>query len=113
MRQFYNPPVSSACFCHDVDHRGTNNDFLKLVDSPLAQLYSTSTLERHHLELTQDMLEMEDHRLLENLTSEEYRETLIVIKEAILATDLKEHFRHLKSLEVLAAEVSGEIVGSI
>lgn len=38
-----------ACLCHDLDHRGTNNSFQIKASSPLAQLYSTSTLERHHL----------------------------------------------------------------
>lgn len=37
-----------ACFCHDLDHRGTNNAFQGKINSPLAMLYSTSTMERHH-----------------------------------------------------------------
>lgn len=65
-----------ACLCHDLDHRGTNNQFqIKFVshysmllsesnnflsnnsvfflfrtESPLAQLYSTSTMEHHHFD---------------------------------------------------------------
>lgn len=65
-----------GCFCHDLDHRGTNNAFqikweenisaitmivgpvawyfysllLLRTDSPLAILYSTSTMEHHHLD---------------------------------------------------------------
>ena len=39
-----------ACLCHDLDHRGTNNTFQSKVMSPLAVLYSTSTMEHHHLD---------------------------------------------------------------
>ena len=33
-----------ACFCHDLDHRGTNNMFEVKSSSPLHHLYSTSTM---------------------------------------------------------------------
>lgn len=33
-----------ACFCHDLDHRGTNNKFESKNSSPLHHLYSTSTM---------------------------------------------------------------------
>ena len=39
-----------ACLCHDLDHRGTNNAFQSKVVSPLAILYSTSTMEHHHFD---------------------------------------------------------------
>lgn len=39
-----------ACFCHDLDHRGTNNMFEVKSSSPLHHLYSTSTMEHHHLD---------------------------------------------------------------
>ncbi|GLH03324.1 Phosphodiesterase, partial [Gryllus bimaculatus] len=39
-----------ACLCHDLDHRGTNNSFQIKASSPLAQLYSTSTMEHHHFD---------------------------------------------------------------
>lgn len=39
-----------ACLCHDLDHRGTNNAFQTKTDSPLAVLYSTSTMEHHHFD---------------------------------------------------------------
>jgi hypothetical protein len=38
-----------ASLCHDLDHRGTTNSFQKKVKHPLATLYASSTLERHHL----------------------------------------------------------------
>ena len=33
-----------------MDHRGTNNAFQSKVESPLAILYSTSTMEHHHFD---------------------------------------------------------------
>ena len=39
-----------AAMCHDLDHRGTNNAFQTKMDSPLAVLYSTSTMEHHHFD---------------------------------------------------------------
>lgn len=39
-----------ACLCHDLDHRGTNNAFQTKTDSPLAILYTTSTMEHHHFD---------------------------------------------------------------
>jgi cGMP-specific 3',5'-cyclic phosphodiesterase len=39
-----------ACLCHDLDHRGTNNAFQTKTESPLAILYSTSTMEHHHFD---------------------------------------------------------------
>ncbi len=41
-------------------------------------------------------------RILDNLTPVEYSETLNVIEEAILATDLALHFKHLASLKMVA-----------
>lgn len=39
-----------ACLCHDLDHRGTNNAFQMKTESPLAILYTTSTMEHHHFD---------------------------------------------------------------
>jgi dual 3',5'-cyclic-AMP and -GMP phosphodiesterase 11 len=37
-----------AAFNHDIDHRGTNNQFELAASTSLAGFYNTSTLERHH-----------------------------------------------------------------
>ncbi|VDN09616.1 unnamed protein product [Dibothriocephalus latus] len=39
-----------ACLSHDLDHRGTNNQFQIKTMSPLVNLYSTSVLEHHHFD---------------------------------------------------------------
>jgi len=66
-------PVTSlgllvACLCHDLDHRGTNNSYQLATNSPLAMLYSTSTLERHHLNQALIILNLEDNRILDTVT---------------------------------------------
>uniref|UniRef100_A0A4W3GRN9 Phosphodiesterase n=1 Tax=Callorhinchus milii TaxID=7868 RepID=A0A4W3GRN9_CALMI len=37
-----------ATLCHDLDHRGVNNSFIKRTEHPLAQLYCHSMMEHHH-----------------------------------------------------------------
>ncbi|CAI9726207.1 3 3' [Octopus vulgaris] len=77
-----------ACLCHDLDHRGKTNQFMKLSESPLAALYTTSTMEHHHFNQTVTILQNEKQNIFSNLTTEEYKEILKIMKECILATDL-------------------------
>ena len=41
-----------GALCHDLDHRGFNNKFMIDIGSPLAAIYSTSTMENHHFNMT-------------------------------------------------------------
>ena len=66
--------------CHDLDHRGYNNDFFKKLKLPLAALYSTSTMEQHHYKQTITILHSEGHDILSFMTSEQHRLTLENIK---------------------------------
>jgi hypothetical protein len=43
--------------CHDLDHRGKNNKFMLETESPLAGIYSTSTMEHHHFNQTVTILQ--------------------------------------------------------
>ena len=83
---------------------GTNNSFQKATESPLAKLYSSSTLERHHLNQALVIINMKGNTILETLTTSQYSHTVSVIEEAILATDLSLHFQHLSQLLSLAEE---------
>ncbi|GIY09435.1 dual 3',5'-cyclic-AMP and -GMP phosphodiesterase 11, partial [Caerostris darwini] len=76
-----------ACLCHDLDHRETNNTFLKKSSSPLEQLYSTSTMEHHHFTQCIMILNSEGNQILSHLSSQEYMNVVRVLEEAILATD--------------------------
>ncbi|CAH0563713.1 unnamed protein product [Brassicogethes aeneus] len=82
-----------ACVCHDLDHRGTNNSFQIKASSPLAQLYSTSTMEHHHFDQCIMILNSPGNELLSNISSEEYTKIVRVLEEAILSTDLAVYFR--------------------
>jgi hypothetical protein len=46
-----------GCLCHDLDHRGKSNKFMLDTESPLASIYSTSTMEHHHFNQTITILQ--------------------------------------------------------
>uniref|UniRef100_A0A1I8FFJ0 PDEase domain-containing protein n=1 Tax=Macrostomum lignano TaxID=282301 RepID=A0A1I8FFJ0_9PLAT len=77
-----------ACLCHDLDHRGTDNKFQKLTLSPLAQLYSSSMLERHHFNQCIMLLSISGLRV----------RCIETIEKCILATDLERHFQVRKQI---------------
>lgn len=54
-----------ACLCHDLDHRGTNNAFQTKTESPLAILYSTSTMEHHHFDQCVMILNTESNNIFQ------------------------------------------------
>lgn len=83
-----------ACLCHDLDHRGTNNSFQVKSCSPLAQLYSTSVMERHHFDQCLMILNSDGNQILSSLSPEEYRHVIHVLEEAILATDIAVYFKN-------------------
>ncbi|XP_077983621.1 LOW QUALITY PROTEIN: cGMP-dependent 3',5'-cyclic phosphodiesterase-like [Glandiceps talaboti] len=95
-----------ACLCHDMDHRGTNNNFQVQSQSVLAALYSSegSVLERHHFSQALCILNTEGCNIFENLTTPEYEEVLDLMQEIILATDLAHHFRIMNDLQTMARE---------
>jgi dual 3',5'-cyclic-AMP and -GMP phosphodiesterase 11 len=77
-----------GCFCHDLDHRGTNNSFEIKNSSPLAHLYSTSTMEHHHFDQCLMLLNSPGNQILGALSPLEYGRVVALVEEAILATDL-------------------------
>ncbi|XP_073781582.1 dual 3',5'-cyclic-AMP and -GMP phosphodiesterase 11A isoform X2 [Danio rerio] len=83
-----------GCFCHDLDHRGTNNAFQAKSGSALALLYGTSaTLEHHHFNHAVMILQSEGHNIFANLCSKEYCNMMQLLKQAILSTDLTLYFK--------------------
>ncbi|XP_015768337.1 PREDICTED: probable 3',5'-cyclic phosphodiesterase pde-5 [Acropora digitifera] len=46
-----------ASLCHDLDHRGRTNSWMKNEQTPLAAVYSTSTMEHHHFNQTITILQ--------------------------------------------------------
>ncbi|XP_055540306.1 probable 3',5'-cyclic phosphodiesterase pde-5 isoform X2 [Wyeomyia smithii] len=87
--------------CHDLDHRGKNNKFMLDTESPLAAIYSTSTMEHHHFNQTVTILQQEGHNIFSKLSSTEYKQVLSLIKHCILATDLALFFPNKEKLNAL------------
>ncbi|KAL3314266.1 cGMP-specific 3',5'-cyclic phosphodiesterase [Cichlidogyrus casuarinus] len=79
-----------ACLSHDLDHRGTNNQFQIKTMSPLADLYSTSVLEHHHFD-----------QCIMLLNTKDYARIIELIEKCILATDLSSYFGHLTQFKAL------------
>ena len=52
-----------GALCHDLDHRGFNNKFMIDIGSPLAAIYSTSTMEHHHFNMTMSILQQEGNNI--------------------------------------------------
>ncbi|KHJ82082.1 hypothetical protein OESDEN_18226, partial [Oesophagostomum dentatum] len=46
-----------SCLCHDLDHRGKNNAYMKTMMTPLASIYTTSVMEHHHFNQTVTILQ--------------------------------------------------------
>ncbi|XP_071744727.1 probable 3',5'-cyclic phosphodiesterase pde-5 isoform X1 [Lepeophtheirus salmonis] len=74
--------------CHDLDHRGYNNKFMIDIGSPLASIYTTSTMEYHHFNMTINILQNDKQNILKKFNQEEYRQIMGNMKHCILATDL-------------------------
>ena len=64
----------------DLDHRGKSNKFMLDSESPIAAIYSTSTMEHHHFNQTVTILQQDGHNILAKLSSTEYKQILSLIK---------------------------------
>lgn len=74
------------------------------TESPLAAIYSTSTMEHHHFNQTVTILQQEGHNIFSKLSNSEYKQVLSLIKHCILATDLALFFPYKSKLTVLVEE---------
>nr|XP_042119012.1 cone cGMP-specific 3',5'-cyclic phosphodiesterase subunit alpha' isoform X1 [Peromyscus maniculatus bairdii] len=83
----------AAAFCHDIDHRGTNNLYQMKSTSPLAKLHGTSILERHHLEYSKTLLQDESLNIFQNLNKRQFETVIHLFEVAIIATDLALYFK--------------------
>ncbi|XP_069507511.1 rod cGMP-specific 3',5'-cyclic phosphodiesterase subunit alpha isoform X2 [Ambystoma mexicanum] len=83
----------TAAFCHDIDHRGTNNLYQMKSAHPLAKLHGSSILERHHLEFSKTLLKDESVNIYQNLNRRQYDHAIHMMDIAIIATDLALYFK--------------------
>ncbi|XP_059351939.1 probable 3',5'-cyclic phosphodiesterase pde-5 isoform X2 [Daphnia carinata] len=93
-----------SALCHDLDHRGKNNKFMLDTASPLAAIYTTSTMEHHHFNQTVIILQQDGNNILGKLKSDEFKEVLSNIKHCILATDLATFFPNRAKLAQIVEE---------
>nr|ANV21098.1 cone cGMP-specific 3',5'-cyclic phosphodiesterase subunit alpha' [Neotrygon kuhlii] len=83
----------TAAFCHDIDHRGTNNLYQMKSQAPLARLHGSSILERHHLEYSKTLLQDESINIFQNLNQRQHETVMHLMEVAIIATDLALYFK--------------------
>ncbi|XP_073398273.1 rod cGMP-specific 3',5'-cyclic phosphodiesterase subunit beta-like [Dendrobates tinctorius] len=83
----------TAGFCHDIDHRGTNNLYQMKSQHPLAKLHGSSILERHHLEFGKILLADESMNIYQNLNRRQHELVIHLMDIAIIATDLALYFK--------------------
>ncbi|XP_039285353.1 cGMP-dependent 3',5'-cyclic phosphodiesterase-like [Nilaparvata lugens] len=95
-----------SAVCHDIDHRGTNNQFQMASGTILASLYSSegSVMERHHVSQTMCILNTEDCNIVSHLNEQEYKSFIDLVSRLIIATDLSNHFRVIDSQGAMARE---------
>ncbi|XP_075225632.1 cGMP-dependent 3',5'-cyclic phosphodiesterase-like [Lycorma delicatula] len=95
-----------ATICHDIDHRGTTNQFQMASGTVLASLYSSegSVMERHHVAQTMCILNTEGCNIVSCLDATEYKVFIDLVSRLILATDLANHFRIMEQQEKMAKE---------
>lgn len=75
------------------------------IKSPLAKLYSSegSVNERHHLSQAICILNEENCKILDCLTTEQFKACIDDLRKLILATDLANHFRYKSAALVIAS----------
>ena len=82
-----------ACLCHDLDHRGTNNQFQQTEQNALQHLYGSSIMEYHHINQFLMILNFSGCNIFSSLTEEQKQYAMDTVRNAILDTDLGNHFK--------------------
>eukprot|EP01116_Phalansterium_solitarium_P013432 TRINITY_DN30795_c0_g1_i1.p1 TRINITY_DN30795_c0_g1~~TRINITY_DN30795_c0_g1_i1.p1 ORF type:complete len:1211 (+),score=461.31 TRINITY_DN30795_c0_g1_i1:111-3743(+) len=82
-----------AAICHDLDHPGTNNNFLINDSAPLAMIYNDqSPLENHHASRAFYITASAETNVFGGMTGTTYTAARRSIISAILNTDMNNHF---------------------
>ncbi|KAF3842056.1 hypothetical protein F7725_024007 [Dissostichus mawsoni] len=97
----------AAGFCHDIDHRGTNNLYQTKSQSPLAKLHSSSVMERHHLEYSKTLMENENLNIFQNLQKRQFETVQHLFEVCIIATDLALYFKKRTMFQKIVESVEG------
>ena len=85
---------------HDLGHPGVNNSFLTETSSPMALRFNDiSVLEMFHVSSTFQVLAKPECDIFEQLDHDERSKIRSVMIDLILATDLADHFKSLKTIQ--------------
>ncbi|XP_065180599.1 uncharacterized protein LOC135811308 isoform X2 [Sycon ciliatum] len=103
-----------ACLCHDIDHRGTTNNFQQTAGSALASLYFSqgSVMERHHFAQTMCILSDKRCNIFSELSEKDCQAVTDLIYEIILDTDISRHLAVRKKPILQLAEGGATAVES-
>ncbi|KAK1881723.1 Cone cGMP-specific 3'5'-cyclic phosphodiesterase subunit alpha' [Dissostichus eleginoides] len=97
LRKYYSDldafAMVAAAFCHDIDHRGTNNLYQTKSQHPLAKLHGSSIMERHHLEYSKTLMGDETLNIFCNLQKRQFENVQHLFDVCIIATDLALYFK--------------------
>uniref|UniRef100_A0A671RAY2 Phosphodiesterase n=1 Tax=Sinocyclocheilus anshuiensis TaxID=1608454 RepID=A0A671RAY2_9TELE len=97
LRKYYSDldafAMVAAAFCHDIDHRGTNNLYQTKSTSPLAKLHGSSILERHHLDYSKTLMAEESVNIFQSLQKRQFETVQHLHDVCIIATDLALYFK--------------------
>ncbi|KAI4889158.1 hypothetical protein NFI96_022739 [Prochilodus magdalenae] len=97
LRKYYSDldafAMVAAAFCHDIDHRGTNNLYQTKSAAPLAKLHGSSILERHHLEYSKTLMGEENLNIFQSLQKRQFETVQHLHDVCIIATDLALYFK--------------------
>uniref|UniRef100_A0A8C6SVE6 Phosphodiesterase n=1 Tax=Neogobius melanostomus TaxID=47308 RepID=A0A8C6SVE6_9GOBI len=100
LRKYYSDldafAMVAAAFCHDIDHRGTNNLYQTKSSHPLAKLHGSSIMERHHLEYSKTLMGEESLNIFCNLQKRQFENVQHLFDVCIIATDLALYFKSVR-----------------
>eukprot|EP00727_Mastigamoeba_balamuthi_P002427 m51a1_g12181 hypothetical protein (975) ;mRNA; r:293-4272 len=89
-----------SALCHDVDHGGLNNAFQVNAQTPLALLFSnTSVMETYHCSRSIAILSNDSFNILAGLNEADRQAVWGYVIPTILSTDMAMHFSVLAELE--------------
>ena len=95
----------TACLGHDLDHRGSNNQYEINTRSKLAiRYFDKSPLENHHAAMLLTILKSEDSNILKKVPDDQLKDIKLNMIENILATDMKLHFPMLADFKKKLAD---------
>lgn len=94
-----------AALCHDLDHPGNNNDFeIKRMSILALKHNDDAVLERHHSEMTFNILQNSESNILGKLSKRDKAEARKLIISSILSTDMSKHFDICKEMTTVTKD---------